>query len=678
MRRPTFFVVCVAGLWAWIAGAQPAARKEPVQYTGPERASRVEARPPGMRFALRRAREFVLAPLSASESARLAEPGIRLKVGIHRALPSGALQAGAWETAPDGTPLWRMTLRSPGAQGIRVEFHNFSVGTGKVWVEDGADFAGPYSGRGLYDDGHFWSGTIFSSSVTIEYQPASDASPASQVPFEIRTIAHEALTARGNRTPASLVAGGSRFVQASAPAAGTADPADYCHLDPNCYPDWQSTMKMVGQLTFEDAGDSYFCSGSLIGTRDNSFKPYLLTAGHCIHDEAAARSLEVYWAYQTASCGAPPPTSRDNGPKSTLGADLVASGTIGQGDYSLVLLKDVPSGVTFAGWDIADPPIGTPLVGIHHPVGSYKRISFGTRTADETADVEGSIAPANLYLEVTWDKGRTEPGSSGSAIFTSPGVIVGTLTYGPASPYLTACEISPSTDGYGRFSNTYQYLKDYLEDLPAAQVTAAQSDVQFSVLDHSSTPGNQSVQLTTQSKGQVTYRLRADAPWIVLSQTTGTVSAGSPAQVTISVDPAQLTQPDQYTSTVTILSGSAAPQFINVTANVRIDQSNVVASIAPNPVYESNGQYSFAVQLAETGGAATQLKALRINGTDYSQYIQSWFGTNEIGAGSTVTAPLQGSGAFPGGTQYFEFWGVDEGSGQPWYRTATVRFVPQQ
>jgi galactose-1-phosphate uridylyltransferase len=31
-----------------------------------------------------------------------------------------------------------------------------------------------------------------------------------------------------------------------------------------------------------DDGDEILCSGSLLSTRDNSFKPYFLTAGHCV------------------------------------------------------------------------------------------------------------------------------------------------------------------------------------------------------------------------------------------------------------------------------------------------------------------------------------------------------------------------------------------------------------
>jgi hypothetical protein len=263
-----------------------------------------------------------------------------------------------------------------------------------------------------------------------------------------------------------------------------------------------------------------------------------------------------------------------------------------------------------------------------------------------------------------------QPGSSGSALFSSPGVIVGTLTYGPGDPDI--CSVSPLTVGYARFSNSYQFLKDYLEDLPAAQVTADKAGLNFTVSNHSTPPG-QVVHLTTQSAAAVTYKLRADAPWLQVSTVTGNVSASAPAAVTVTVDPTKFDQAGQYSSTVTILSGTAAPQFINITATVIIAQSNVVASITPNPVHLTGGQWSFTVQLAETAGAATQVTAMKVNGTDYSTSIKSWFGTDRIAAKGTITAPLSGSGVFPAGTQYFEFSGVDD-SGQHWYRTTTVSF----
>lgn len=655
MLRSFAVTVFAAGLWIVAAGAQPAARKEPAYYAGTERVSRVEARPPGIRLGLRRPREFALAPLSGSEAERLSGSGPRLRIGIHRDLPPAALSTGGWETATDGTRVWRMAIRSPGAQGVRVEFRHFDVGGGRIWLHDGTHFVGPYTGRGIFGNGRFWSGTVFSESPILEYEPAPQATVELTPPFEIPTIAHRAVL----------------VPRVSAPGDGTPDPADYCHLDPNCYPDWKPAMSMVARLDFEDGADEYLCSGSAISTRDDSFKPYLLTAGHCINNEATARTLESFWTYQTSSCGGPPP-DLSKSTQSTPGAHLIDFGTIEQGDYSLVLLQDVPDGVTFTGWDTADPPLGTALTGIHHPKGSWKRISFGERVADMTADVEGAIAPGNMYLQILWDEGRTEPGSSGSPLFSSPGVIVGGLTYGEVSNTLSACQINPSVDGYYRFSNAYTPLKDYLEDLPSAAVMPATSSLNFAVTNHAAAP-SQTVQLTTGSADQAAFKLRADAPWILLPTATGTLSASAPATVPVAIDASQLTQPGEYDSTITILSGAAPPQFIDVAVQVQSVQSNVGISISPNPVYQSGGQWSFSIGMTESGGAGTRITALKINGVDYSSAIASWFGANYLPANGSLAAPLSGAGAFVPGTQYFEFWGQDD-SGQTWYREATVRF----
>src|SRR5213075_3174278 len=106
--------------------------------------------------------------------------------------------------------------------------------------------------------------------------------------------------------------------------------------------------------------------------------------------------------------------------------------------------------------------------------------------------------------------------------------------------------------------------------------------------------------------------------------------------VTITVDAAQLTLPGQYKGTVTILSGAAPPQFINVTASVQVDLSNVSATITPNPVVQTGGQWSFQIRLLETAGVATHLTAMKFNGTDYTSSIASWFGTTRIAANGAI------------------------------------------
>ena len=660
MRYLTFTAWTMA-LCLGTASAQPAPRKEAVQFAVTERASRVEVRPPGIRFGLHKPREFALAPLSESEFARFTEPSTRLKIGIERALPPEALASGLWESTAAGLRVWRMAVRSPGSRGMRVEFRNFDVGGGSVWVHDGTQFDGPFTGKGMYGNGEFWSGNLLHDSVILEYVPAPDQPAEGLPPFEIHTIAHHVRS----------------ILDGPGSDAGVVNTADYCELDPNCFPDWQSAMSTVGQILYQDSGSTYVCSGSLLATRDNSFKPYFLTAGHCINTEAAARTVQAYWTYQTSSCAGAPPASRDTSAKSSTGGHLINWGTIEAGDYSLVLLPDVPSGVTFAGWDPNDPPLGAGLTGIHHPSGSWKRISFGQRVADDSGAIANGanidVAPANLYLQILWDRGRVEHGSSGSPLFSGPGVVVGNLSYGEVAADGTVCGINPSVAGYTRFSNTYKQVSDYLENLPAAEVKADKTSLAFTIVDRVP-PAAQSVQLSTQSASQATFKLRADAPWIQLSASNGTISSKTGAPVSISVDTSQLAQPGKYASTVTILSGAAPPQFINVTVTVRLDQSNVIPTISPNPVVQSGGQWSFQIQLLETAGSSTRLTGIKVNGTDYSSSIANWFGTNHIGANQALVAPLHGTGVFPAGDQYFEFWGIDDGSNLPWYRVTTVTF----
>jgi hypothetical protein len=291
-----------------------------------------------------------------------------------------------------------------------------------------------------------------------------------------------------------------------------------------------------------------------------------------------------------------------------------------------------------------------------------------------TVDGEGEgVSEGSKFFHVIWDKGRAEPGSSGSPLFSSPGVIVGMLSWG-SSPYEgTVCELDPADVGYGRFSVAYSHLKDYFENLPAAQVKPDKTGLNYTVANRA-TPASQSVRLTTQSSGQVTYKLRADAPWIRLSNTLGTFTANAPATVTVSVDPSKVDRADKFTSTIAILSGAADPQYINVTATVSAPQSDVTATISPATVVQSGNQWSFQIRLAETGGVATRLIAVKFNGADYSSSIKGWFGTDRIDAKGAIEASLQGQGLFPQGTQYFEFWGVDDGTDQKWYRVATVVF----
>ncbi|HEV2688077.1 MAG TPA: hypothetical protein VGV35_05970, partial [Bryobacteraceae bacterium] len=647
--------------------------------TGPGTAPVSRTQPPSRSFTLAQPHTLALGALSAEESKLLGPVGFKQRIGVHRELPSATPDAGVWTTLADGSSIWQLAIKSNGAAGVRVHFSDFSAGAGQVWVHSGNSVDGPYNGDGPYGNGDFWTGTVESESVIIEYQAAPGGDSNALPPFRIRAVAHQAsLVSRDIQLPSRPLPFTALTADTSSTDIGRSiDFAASCNLDVKCYSDWQDAKRSVAHIQFEETQGpeqgTFLCSASLVATRDNSFKPYLLTAGHCIHDEAAARSLQTFWQYESAGCNLGPPTGRGT-LNSANGGHLLAWGTIPNGDYSLVLLPDVPSGVVFSGWDIADLDIGSGVTGVHHPMGSYKRISFGVTAPSVDVNVEGDPAPAALYTIVNYNQGITQPGSSGSPLFAAPGVVIGMLTYGPAAPGEVLCHIG-DTGGYGKFSNAYVNLRDYLENLPFSIVTPSTTALNFTGRNHVITGSAvQTVTLTVPDTSTVSFKVSPDAPWANVSALTGTVSAASPFKLQVSVDPRYLVAADTYTTTIAIQSGAAPPQFINVKVTMKIDASNVAASAIPNPVLQNGGVWSVKLHLDETNGAATQLTGLRIDGADYSANIASWFGTNRLDANGSIEGAISTSGLVTPVDKYFEFFGQDIASGQRWYRTLTVTF----
>jgi hypothetical protein len=190
---------------------------------------------------------------------------------------------------------------------------------------------------------------------------------------------------------------------------------------------------------------------------------------------------------------------------------------------------------------------------------------------------------------------------------------------------------------------------------------------------------SQTVKLTTGAASAVQFKARADEPWIQVSANTTTVSASAPAQLTVGVNPAYLTPAGTYAGTVTILSGAAPPQYINVNADMTTHLSNVVITASPNPVEPVQGAngpvWTLNLKLRETNGVATSLTGLRINGADYSAQIGAWFGTAIIAADGSIAAAISTTGLVASTNDYFEFFGTDAGSGQTWYQELVVSFA---
>ena len=334
-----------------------------------------------------------------------------------------------------------------------------------MYSEDHSQVFGPYTGSGIDETGDFWSHTVFADTVVVEYLADRQGET---VPFSITRIAH-------------LMASEQTM------AAGT------CELDVTCYSPWGGIASGVGMYIFETGGASYQCSGALVNNGNHDSKPYFLTANHCISTAAMAKTVEVFWKYQTSTCNGTGPGL--SGVPTTLGATYLAGAPIPSGDFSLILLSQLPnSNLTFYGWNAGSTalPMGGLVAGMHHPQGDYTRIVFGSRNPDAAAQIGTSLAPASVFYQIQATSGRIEPGSSGSPLFTADESIVGTLTYGPSGD---ACSTSPFTAGYARFSVAYPSLSQYLSPTPVVAVTPVPASLSASWTIGSPAPAAQTVQV---------------------------------------------------------------------------------------------------------------------------------------------------------------------------------------
>ena len=248
--------------------------------------------------------------------------------------------------------------------------------------------------------------------------------------------------------------------------------AEDCHLDVTCYPEWSNSATGVARIAFERSEGSFICSGTLLNNNREDFTPYFLTAAHCVDTEEEARSTTAFWFYQTQTCNGELPDFQSvpytEGARllSTLGGGIVDGRRNPEGDMTLLRLEgDLPDGVWFQGWDADPQPIGAQVTGIHHPGsddwGFFKRISFGQIIPDP-----GSGTSDDVHAVVSYAQGYTEEGSSGSAIFSSPGTVVGALSFGrsEAAEKENACRTGRRTlTGYTHFSVFYPHIRQFID-----------------------------------------------------------------------------------------------------------------------------------------------------------------------------------------------------------------------
>jgi V8-like Glu-specific endopeptidase len=253
----------------------------------------------------------------------------------------------------------------------------------------------------------------------------------------------------------------SHLVQTVAQAVAQKDQRDIgaagsCNLDVMCTA-YQDEGRAVAKILFTRGGTTFLCSGTLLNDTRDSRTPYLLTASHCISQQADASSLASYWFFRAAACGASPGVDdamvRVDGGAQLLVTNQAADSTL------LQLNQPPPPNVLYAGsYFGASVGVGAEVLGIHHPQGDLQKASVGeiqgyARCPATDGPCQRTDASRGAMFRVGWRQGTTEGGSSGSALFAEldgTHYVVGALHGGNAS-----CANPRGSDFYGRFQRAF-------------------------------------------------------------------------------------------------------------------------------------------------------------------------------------------------------------------------------
>lgn len=337
--------------------------------------------------------------------------------------------SGVWEDVAGGR-LWRLSIKSEDAYSINLLYDRYVLPEGAelfLYDQEMETVLGAFTSANNKIHETFSTSPTKGDVTILEYfEPGNAAFPGE---IQINRVVHAYRDIFFNES------------------RGYGDSGS-CNNNVNCpeFDDWQNEVRAAAMIL--SSGGSRLCSGSLINNVRQDMTQYFLTANHCLGGES---SWIFMFNYQSAGC------SNQDGPtyQTVQGSTLLANSSAS--DFGLVRLTEtIPESydVNYAGWSAENTPPLNP-VGIHHPSGDIKKITFDydTGISDGWSGNDGSH-----WRVADWEDGTTEPGSSGSPLYDANHRIVGQLHGGEAN-----CAYNVN-DYYGKVSTSWGYgLKDYLD-----------------------------------------------------------------------------------------------------------------------------------------------------------------------------------------------------------------------
>jgi hypothetical protein len=279
----------------------------------------------------------------------------------------------------------------------------------------------------------------------------------------------------------------------------------------------------VAQMLFTDIFQNFtgLCTGQLLNDTDAATQiPWFYSANHCFENDnlpdktasqmsTVANTLNTFWFFEAASCNsrAIPPYSQ------LVGGATYVFNNPGADSLFLRLNDTPPLGAFFAGWDANAVPPGSQVVVIHHPNGDLKKVSQGSvlRYSAPQPPIPGGAS--STFSEVQYNSGTTEPGSSGSGLFTFDGSqyrLRGALYGGGAS-----CNAIADSDWYSQFDKVFPRLALYLTPIDYSDLwyNANESGWGVNIIQHAVSRNIFAVWFTYDADGNRTWFVIPGGTW---------------------------------------------------------------------------------------------------------------------------------------------------------------------
>jgi len=355
--------------------------------------------------------------------------------------------AGRWETLDADNMVWRLRVQSHGALSLNFGFSEYRMPQGgrllvypagltRNDVDVDLGLVRAFTAADNDAHGQLWTPVVPGSQAVIEV--VVPRAKIGELRLRLGTVGHDY---RGF---------GNLARQLDVQPEGT---SGSCNVDVVC-PEGNNHREQIRSVAVISTGGSLFCTGSLVNNTNADGKLLFLTANHCGINSGNAASLVTYWNYENSTCRVVGSTQNGQDGDGMLDQFLTGSffrASYSASDFTLVELDD-PAPAAYAlylaGWDRRSTDF-TGAAGIHHPNVAEKRISHSYTNTTTTSYNNPSVPGDGSHIHVFWTPGIgvTEPGSSGSPLYSPEKRVIGQLHGGPS-----ACSASDKSDYYGRLS----------------------------------------------------------------------------------------------------------------------------------------------------------------------------------------------------------------------------------